>query len=78
MVSKIVLIALLTFVATAVASPLSFMQGRIAGGSDGNSGDVPYLASLRVDDVHVASCTIISETQCLTSGHVLIEHGKTT
>lgn len=78
MVSKIVLIAFLAFVATAVASPLSLMQGRIAGGSNGNSGDVPYLASLRIDNVHVASCSLISEKQCLTSGHVLIEHGKTT
>lgn len=78
MVSKIVLVAVLAFVATVAASPLSFIQGRVAGGSDGNSGDVPYLASLRIDDVHVGSCTIISLTQCVTSGHLLIEHGKTT
>ncbi|KAL5277032.1 KLK13 family protein [Megaselia abdita] len=78
MVSKIVLVALLAFVATAVASPLSFIQGRIAGGNDGNSGDVPYLASLRIDDVHVGSCTLYAGAKCLTSAHLVIEHGKTT
>ncbi|XP_004520157.1 serine protease SP24D [Ceratitis capitata] len=52
-------------------------EGRILEGSDASSGELPWIASVRVDNAHVAVGNIIDSAHILTSARGLSELGST-
>ncbi|KAH8397797.1 hypothetical protein KR222_001968, partial [Zaprionus bogoriensis] len=66
------LLALLALVAT---TTLALPQGRLLGAEDAKVGEFPWLGSLRLDNAHVCSTTIISSTHMLTAAHCVSDLG---
>lgn len=50
-------------------------QGRLLGSEDAKVNEFPYVASLRLNKVHVCQATIISQTQLLTAAHCVSDVG---
>ncbi|XP_054728591.1 trypsin epsilon [Anastrepha obliqua] len=72
-ISALATILVIFYVCATAASP----SGRILNGDDTATGQLPWVASVRVDNAHIAVGNIISSNSVLTSAHGLSELATT-
>lgn len=74
--SGMILLLALLVVGVVVGESTNAINGRILGGKEAPNDATPYAVSLRVDNVHVCSGSILSDTKLLTAAHCLYRNGK--